>query len=94
MWGMLGVLLPNSSVWARRSTACLSTPNCFSLHNERELGAIKNESWIEHNFALISQKDCKVKKIEHVGKYGMGKMQITKTPTLNKTCAMKKRWWK
>jgi hypothetical protein len=29
--GMLRLLLPNSSVRARRSTACLSTPNYFSL---------------------------------------------------------------
>jgi hypothetical protein len=26
--------------------------------------------------------------------YGKGNMQITKTPTFNKTCAMKKPWWK
>ena len=31
MWGLLGFLLPDSSVRARRSTACLSTRNCFPL---------------------------------------------------------------
>ena len=32
MWGLLGFLLLVSFVRARRSTACLSTPNCFHLH--------------------------------------------------------------
>ena len=31
--GLLGFLLPDSSVRARRSTACLSTPNCFLLRH-------------------------------------------------------------
>ena len=33
IWELLELefLLPDSSVWARRSTAYLSTPNCFSL---------------------------------------------------------------
>ena len=30
------------------------------------------------------KKDQKIKKIEQLGKYGRGNMQITKTPTLNK----------
>jgi hypothetical protein len=57
----------------------------------RELGAIKDGSWIEDNVIMISQKDGKMKKIEQLGEYGRGNMQITKTPTLNKTCVMKKR---
>ena len=90
MWGLLGFLFPDSSIQARRSTACLSTP----LQDERELGAIKDESWIERNVTMISQKDQKIKKTEQLGKYGRGNMYITKTPTLNKMCAMKKQWWK
>ena len=31
MWGLLGFLLLDSSVQARRSTVCLSIPNCFPL---------------------------------------------------------------
>ena len=94
MWGLLEFLLLDFSVQARRSTACLSIPSCFPLQDERGLGAVRDESWIEGYVTTISQKDCKKKKIEQLGKYGRGSMQITKTPTLNKTCAMKKRWWK
>ena len=94
MWGLLGFLILDSFVQARRSTACFRTPNYFPLHNERELGAIKDESWIEGNIAMISQKDHRIKKSTQLGIYGWGNMQITKTPTLCKTCAMKKQWWK
>ena len=52
------------------------------------------EVGLKANVIMISQKDRKIKKIEHLGEYGKGNMQITKTPTLNKMCAMKKRWWK
>ena len=55
MWGLLEFLLHASFVWAKRSTACLDTPNCLSLHDERELGAIKDGSWIEGNVTMISQ---------------------------------------
>ena len=61
---------------------------------EREIGAIKYGSWIEGNVTMISQKDRKTKKIEQLGECCRGNMQITKTPKLNKTCAMKKRCWK
>ena len=61
---------------------------------ERELGIIKDESWIEGNVIIISQKDRKIKKIEQLGEYGRGNMQIAKPPTLNKIYVIKKRWWK
>jgi hypothetical protein len=61
---------------------------------ERELGAIKYESWIEGNVTMISQKDRRIKKTEQLGEYDRGNMQITKTPKLNKMCAMKKWCWK
>jgi hypothetical protein len=35
MWGLLGFLLPYSSVRARRSTACLSTPNSPRICDEK-----------------------------------------------------------
>ena len=77
MWGLLG-FLHETFVRARRSTAYLSTPNYFPLHDERELGAIKDGSWIEGNVTMISQKDHKIKKIEHLGEFGRDNMQITK----------------
>ena len=43
---------------------------------------------------MILQKYLKIKKIEQLGEYDRGNIQITKTPTLNKMCAMKKQWWK
>jgi hypothetical protein len=33
-----------------------STYKTLRLHNERELGATKDESWIEDNVTMISQK--------------------------------------
>ena len=91
MWGLLEFLLPDSSIRARKSTTYLSIPNCFSLHDEREreIGMIKDGSWIEGNIITISQKIRKIKKIEQLGEYGMGNLQITKTLTLNKMCAMR-----
>ena len=59
-----------------------------------KLGAIKDESWIEGNVTMISQKNHKIKKTEQLSEYGRGNMQTTKTPSLNKTCSMKKWWWK
>jgi hypothetical protein len=53
MWGVR-ILILDSSIQARRSTAYLSTLNCFSLHDERELGAIKDGSWVEGNVTKIS----------------------------------------
>jgi hypothetical protein len=47
MWGLLGFLL------------LISNPNCLLLHDERELGAIKDGSWIEFNITMISQKIAK-----------------------------------
>ena len=93
MWGLLGFLLLKffsliPPFRAKRSTAYLSTPVDFSLHNEREPGAIKDKSWIEGNVIMILQKYRK--EIKHLDEYGKGNMQITKIPTLNKTCAMKK----
>jgi hypothetical protein len=41
----------------------LQYPKFFPLHDERELGAIKDQSWIEGNIKMISQKYCK--KIEN-----------------------------
>ena len=64
MWGLLGILMHDSSVWARRLTACVSIPNCFPLHDERVLGAINDGSWIESNVTMISQKNHKIKKPE------------------------------
>ena len=64
------------------------------LYNERELGTINDGSWIESNVTMILQKDCIINKTKQLGEYGRGNMQITKTPTLNKTRAMKKWWWK
>ena len=61
---------------------------------DRELGAIKYGSWIEGNVTIISQKDRKIKKIGLFGECGRGNVQVTKIPTLNKTCPMKKRCWK
>ena len=87
----LGFHFPDSSIWTRRSTACLRTPNRFPLHNEREFGAIKDRSWIEGNVIMIPHKDRKIKKTKQLGEYDKNDMQITKTSTLNKTCAMKKR---
>jgi hypothetical protein len=52
------------------------------LHDERELGAIKNG--IKMNVIVILQKDCKIRKTKQLGKYGRGNMYITKTPTLNR----------
>ena len=89
--GFLGFHFHDSSVWTRRSTACLSNPNCFPLHDEKELGAIKDRSWIEGNIKMISQKYHKIGKTKQLGEYNKDDMQITKTPGLNKTCAMKKR---
>ena len=43
---------------------------------------------------MISQKYHDIKKNEWLGECGKCNMQITKTPTLNKMCAMKKHWWK
>jgi len=61
MWGLLIFLFPDSSVRARRSIAYLSTPKKNLLHDEREFGAIKDESWIEGNIiTMISQKDRKI----------------------------------
>ena len=94
MWGSLGFLLFDSFIQARRSVARLSTPNCLPLHDKRELGAIKEGSWIEGNVIMISQKNHKLRKIEQLGEYRRGNMQITKTPSLNKMYAMKKQWWK
>jgi hypothetical protein len=59
MWGLLGFLLLDSFVRARRSTVYLSTPNDFTLHEEKELEVIEDGSWIEGNITTISQKDCK-----------------------------------
>ena len=69
-----------------------STYKTLKLHNEREFGAIKDGSWIKDNVITISQKDHKIKEIEQMGEYGKGNIQITKTMTLNKMCAMKKQW--
>jgi hypothetical protein len=59
MWGLLRFLLLGSFVWARKSTIYLNTPNGFPLHNEKEIEAIKDGSWIEGNVTMISQKDRK-----------------------------------
>jgi hypothetical protein len=52
-------------------------PNYFPLHNERELEAIKNGTWIQGDVTMILQKDRKLKKIKELGEYGRGNMQIT-----------------
>jgi hypothetical protein len=38
----------------------LKSPKTSPLHDESELGEIKNEYWIEGNVTIILQKDCKI----------------------------------
>jgi hypothetical protein len=56
-----------------------STYKKLRLHDERELEAIKEGSWIEGNVTMISQKYRKIKKTELLNEYGRDNMQITNT---------------